>query len=95
MTIDRDKNGNAIAWVTKIETLTDRANKGQRLIYVKCPFCGKTHQHGGGKEGDLLLGSRAPHCLEREQSCYILKIPAVLMKGFRLTSPEGPIFPME
>jgi hypothetical protein len=33
------------------------------LTILECPFCGKSHEHGGGVVGlPPLLGSRVAHC---------------------------------
>lgn len=54
------------ALIAKVAVSTARLNPGQiALIVGTCPFCGKTHTHGGGTDlaeirGDL--GTRVSHC---------------------------------
>lgn len=52
--------------VKKIVVLSDKFNKGQRLLKIDCPYCGKEHTHGGGNasHGDITRfgGHRLSHC---------------------------------
>lgn len=33
------------------------------ILYVLCPYCNKTHTHGGGDvTKKIVLGSRSSHC---------------------------------
>ena len=52
--------------VKKVVVLSDRFNKGQRLLKIDCPYCGKEHTHGGGNvsNGDIEMfgGHRLSHC---------------------------------
>ncbi len=69
------------AAVKKVVELTDRANRGTRLLIVTCPHCGKQHIHGGGKVGEdiqLYGGHRTPHCWTN--------IPN---EGYEVTIPAG------
>ena len=36
------------------------------LTVARCPYCGRSHEHGGGSvDGPPALGFRVPHCLTR------------------------------
>jgi len=52
--------------VKKVVVLSDRFNKGQRLLKIDCPYCGKEHTHGGGNfsDGEITMfgGHRLSHC---------------------------------
>ena len=52
--------------VKKVVVLSDRLNKGQRLLKIDCPYCGREHTHGGGNisNGDVTMfgGHRLSHC---------------------------------
>jgi len=52
--------------VKKVVVLSDRLNKGQRLLKIDCPYCGKEHTHGGGNlsSGDITKfnGYMLSHC---------------------------------
>lgn len=54
------------AVVTRLNVATDRLNAGQiTLVVGACPFCGKTHRHGGGTDLAGIrgaLGTRVSHC---------------------------------
>ncbi|GBG57299.1 hypothetical protein SPFL3102_02665 [Sporomusaceae bacterium FL31] len=68
------------AIVKQIVILTDRVNSGKRLLKVDCPYCGKTHTHGGGMVTDDIYefgGSRSSHCCkDTPNSQYCLVIPS-------------------
>lgn len=47
-----------------------KENKIWRLV-VACPFCRKSHRHGGGYiTGEPLLGQRASHCGNGDYTLY-------------------------
>jgi len=48
--------------------------RGINLLKINCPYCGKTHTHGGGHtyESKLRLGHRTSHCIGYENIGYIL-----------------------
>lgn len=45
-----------------------------RSIYVACPLCGETHQHGAGWGERGLIGDRAAHCIRGD-----VKAPGYLL----------------
>lgn len=49
-----------------------------RQLVIKCPHCGKEHQHGGGYVGEPLhqsMGHRCSHCLKNKNPGYTIGIP--------------------
>ena len=47
-----------------------KQNKIWRVI-VTCPFCHKTHRHGGGElTGEPILGQRGSHCGRGDYTLY-------------------------
>ncbi len=48
--------------IPKVETRAVRGRDGIWDLYITCPYCGKTHHHGGGDGNRPVLGSRASHC---------------------------------
>ena len=58
------------ASITYAEVTIRRSQSRRDPIWVltvdECPYCAKSHEHGGGSV-DLppLLGSRVPHCITR------------------------------
>lgn len=74
--------------VKKVVVLSDRLNKGQRLLKIDCPYCGKEHTHGGGLIGDdiqFYAGGREPHCFSdpRPIDQYSLIIPEDVFYEYR------------
>lgn len=43
-----------------------RDNLGTWLLTVQCPYCGKTHEHGGGSGETPYLSGRGSHCYPME-----------------------------
>lgn len=41
---------------------TRNKRTGIWTLTVVCPFCGKTHVHGGGHFDVPMIGTRVPHC---------------------------------
>lgn len=74
--------------VKKIVILSDRLNKGQRLLKIDCPYCRKEHTHGGGNvaDGDITQfgGHRLSHCINsRENDGYLLIVPEDVCHEYR------------
>ena len=60
-----------VAKIIRITTCKYKPDVGQRTIHVSCPYCGKEHQHGGGKENtpiEQYFGYRASHCLKETEN---------------------------
>jgi hypothetical protein len=56
-------------------------NRSDTVISLvgKCPFCKKTHYHGGGTDmSNLRLGSRCSHCWTIEPREYNLVLDVLL-----------------
>lgn len=68
------ETGPPIAWCRAERT---RRNMW-RLVVDKCPFCGKSHAHGGGSRGERpYYGVRVAHCVVDGPAGYQLRpIPA-------------------
>jgi hypothetical protein len=48
--------------IPKVKVRAVRCRDGVWDLYITCPYCGKTHHHGGG-DGDVPnLGFRVAHC---------------------------------
>ena len=64
-----------IAYITKINYPTKKNKRTVISIEVKCPFCSKTHTHGGGtvkEDVNKYFGSRISHCIKGECKGYYL-----------------------
>lgn len=71
----------------KVPVVAERCKDGVwALIIVRCPYCGKRHQHGGGNGEQPYFGGRLSHCLENERDYEL-----VCAQGhkFPAPAPEG------
>ena len=67
----RDRIENTISSSSTQAEVTIRPSQSRRdriwvLTVDECPYCGKRHEHGGGRVDEPpALGFRVPHCLTR------------------------------
>ncbi len=57
----------AQAPITELRLVTNNYGMLWWLIKIKCPYCGKPHNHGGGTDPKPDLGHRGAHCLTTER----------------------------
>lgn len=46
----------------------NRHSEDAEILIVRCPYCGKKHEHGTPKGRIKDLGSRGRHCIKRDDS---------------------------
>ena len=65
---------------TKVEVAIHQSQSPRDRIWIltinTCPYCGKSHEHGGGGVDEPpALGHRLSHCLNRSASYELIPIP--------------------
>ena len=50
--------------------------RGVWILKLTCPYCGKTHTHGGGDGPVPDGGHREAHCLKPPRRGYIIEVAA-------------------
>lgn len=58
----------------KAKTTAKRLPDGTWSLKVACPYCGKTHHHGGGNGAVPGGGHRSAHCHPARGRDYFLEI---------------------
>ena len=69
----------------RVEAQARRARDGVWILAIVCPYCGKTHSHGGGDAETPDYGWRVPHCLTGDHPDY------ELVPGADAVSPGAPV----